>query len=202
MPTAPGYATCAYELRHSTMSRSAFITFGVDPTDTDPNTVANKLQLQFATAGSLFSVIDSSVTMVKVRVSMGTDGSEDLVGENTTPVACTKTVNSSPPNVAALVHKRTARGGRRGRGRMYIPWVVDASATSENGALFGTNRTAIANAVDVWRLAVTSNVGIPVLLHRPSKPGTAHPTTPGPPNDIVSWYVDPLVATQRRRLGR
>lgn len=202
MPTAPGFANCSYELKHNGLTRTAFITFGVDPTDTDPVLIAGKLKTAFAQPGSLFAVIDSNVTMVSTRVSLGTDGSEDLVGIDATPVACIRSLSSLPANCACLVHKITARGGRRGRGRMYIPWCCGSGTTNEAGGLDPTDYTAVANVVDVWKNDVATRVGPVVLLHRPSAPGTEHPTTPGPPNIVTTYRVDTTVATQRRRLGR
>lgn len=202
MPTAPGYANCAYELKHGSMTRSAFITFGINPTDTDPVLIANKLANSFAHPGSLFSVIDDGVTLVSTRVSLGTDGTEDIVGASSTLVACSRAMTSHPPNCAVLVHKLTARGGRRGRGRWYIPWAGNWAGANEAGAIAPGDITAVSAACTVWHNDVTSDIGPPVVLHRPSAPGTEHPTTPGAPNQITGYRVDPLTGTQRRRIGR
>jgi hypothetical protein len=202
VPTAPGFATCSYELKHTLMTRSAFLTFGVDPSGTDPNAIAVSLASAFAGTGSLFSCIDNGVTLQNTRVSLGTDGGADIVGASPTVVACTKSLGSLPPNSAALVHKVTARGGRRGRGRMYIPWCISSGTVSEAGTLVAADITAIQNAVDAWRTAL-NGLSLPlVLLHRPSLPEVVPPTIPGPPDVVTSMRVDPLVATQRRRLGR
>ena len=203
MPTPPGFATCSYELRHSTMSRSAFVTFGVDPSGTDPNTIASQCRTTFALATGFFSIIDNGVSLVSTRVSLGTDGSEDLVGIDTTVVAGGRSLASTPANTAALVHKRTARGGRRGRGRMYIPWSLATTTVSEAGVVTPAEVTVITTAMTNWLTAMAaSGPGPVVLLHRPSLPGTLHPSTAGPPNVVTSMSCDALVATQRRRLGR
>jgi hypothetical protein len=202
MATPAGYADCSYELKHTLMTRSAFLTFGCDPTATDPNSVATGLSAAFAAAGSLFQAIDSNVQLTRTRVSLGTDGGEDLVGVSSQVVACTNNLNSPPANCAVLVHKTTARGGRRGRGRMYIPWACTSAALTENGSIAASDITKVNNAVAAWLAAVSGTVGPVVLLHRPSLPGVAHPSTPGPPNNVTGTNVDPVIATQRRRLGR
>lgn len=201
MPTAPGFATCSYELRHSLLTRSAFITFGIDPPGTDVQGMADAIQAAFATAGSLLVCIDSNVTMVASRVSYGTDGAADLVGQNNVTVACTNTGSSLPPNVAVLVHKRTARGGRRGRGRMYLPWAA-ATTTPESGATLSADIARVSSAFTIWRTHLAANAGPLVLLHRPSAPGVEHPTAAGAPDPVTAHTVDTIVATQRRRLGR
>ena len=202
MPTAPGFAHCSYELRHASMSRSAFITFAIDPVETNPQTLATTLNGVYNATGSLKACIDSSVTMVGCRVALGTDGIEDLTGFATTSVVGGFVGSTTPPNCATLVHKRTARGGRRGRGRMYIPWSISASTVTENGTLAAADMTRVNDAFATWFAALTSGPGPLVILHKPSKPGTERPTTPGAPNVVTSFSVDPLIGTQRRRLGR
>jgi hypothetical protein len=148
------------------------------------------------------SIIDSQVQLQSTRVALGTDGSEDIIGTSPQLVACTSAGTSGPPNVALLVHKRSARGGRRGRGRMYIPWAKGSTNITEAGVFQAADLTAVNAAVAAWATAVNASVGPIVLLHRPSSPGTVHPTTPGAPNVVTSFVADPLVGTQRRRLGR
>lgn len=203
MATPPGFALCSYELKHSLMSRSAFLTFGVDPSGTDPNAVATQVRAAFTAPSSLASVIDANVTLQNTRVSLGTDGGEDIVGADQTTFACTKGQSSAPANCAVLVHKRTARGGRRGRGRMYLPWACSVTTLTEAGGIAAADISAIQAAVTVWLASMSSGVGPVVLLHRPSSPDIqGPPTTPGSPNVVTSMTVDPLIATQRRRLGR
>lgn len=202
MPTPPGYADCSYELKHASLSRAAFITFGVDVVETDPAAVATALVGAFAAPGSLFAIIDTNVTMVRARASLGTDGGEDNVGVSVTSSSCNYSGTTIWANTSALVHKRSTRGGRRGRGRMYIPWCLPTSGVSEVGVITGAEVTRIQNGVNAWMAALSSGAGPLVLLHRPSNPGTAHPTTPGVPNNVTAMVVDPLVGTQRRRLGR
>ena len=203
MATPPGFALCSYELKHGSMSRSAFLTFGCDPTLTSPIDVAILVKGAFTAAGSLASIIDSNVQLQNTRVSLGTDGNEDIVGSDPTTAPCTKALSSLPANCAVMVHKRTTRGGRRGRGRMYLPWTIASSSVTEVGGLLAGDVTTIQNACNAWLTAMNSAVGPVVLLHRPSSPDIqGPPSTPGSPNVVTQLVVDPLIATQRRRLGR
>jgi hypothetical protein len=200
--TPPGYALCSYELKHSLQSRSAYLTFGVDCSATDPTTVASNVRAAFITPGSLFSIIDDNVTLQNTRVSLGTDGAEDIVGSNPTTAVCTRGISSLPANCAVLMHKQTARGGRRGRGRMYIPWANSVTAVGEGGALSVPEVAQLQLAVNVWFNHLSTGNNPLVVLHRPST-GTIGPgTAPGAPNVVTAVTIDPLVATQRRRLGR
>jgi hypothetical protein len=85
---------------------------------------------------------------------------------------------------------------------MYIPWAASVTLVTESGTIGAADVTKVQNAVNAWRTSVNSLAGPVVLLHRPSSPGTIRPSTPGPPNEVTGMVVDPLIATQRRRLGR
>lgn len=196
MPTPPGYADCSYEYRQTGLTRPAYITFGVDPTDTDPALIAGSLQAAWAATGSLKSITDSSVTMSAVRVSLGTDGTGDLVTVLATNQAGGMASLTVPPNVAVLIHKSTSRGGRRGRGRMYLPWSVQSTQVDEGGQIVGSQVTIITTALGVWKTQLSTLACPLVLLHGPGK--TALPA----PDPVLSMSTDRLVATQRRRLGR
>jgi hypothetical protein len=141
--------------------------------------------------------MDSTVSLTATRVSLGTDGSADLVYVLSASVAGGGgSMVSAPPNCAVLVKKSTDLGGRRGRGRMYIPWCVLGVNISEAGVIAGASVTSIQNAVNAWRTALTTRAVPLVLLHRPGKSALA------PPSPVTGLAVDNRVATQRRRVGR
>lgn len=95
---------------------------------------------------------------------------------------------ASPPQVAVLVRKVTAFGGRSQRGRFYLPGVRDASVV-DGGLLDGTEAVDWADAVNSWFAEMTTAGLPPVLLHN----GSSDPTP------ILSFDVQSRVATIRRR---
>lgn len=102
------------------------------------------------------------------------------------------------PNTAVLCRKRTARGGRQGRGRFYVP----VGLTGENnitavGVLLETVRAQLQTDLEAWRTAVAATNFDLQLLHGEPLVGVAPP-----PDPITAFEVDTLVATQRRRLRR
>lgn len=106
-----------------------------------------------------------------------------------------------PQNVAVLIHKNTARAGVRFRGRMYIPSVAEQSVNSV-GALDAAWQATYQAIADTWQAdledAVSTGLDQLVLLHEPS---TAPVPSPVPaPTPITTMFVDPIAATQRRRL--
>lgn len=202
MPTPPGFADIAIQITHIGLSRPAYLTFGIDPTATDPQNIASSIAETLNEALSIKTLIDQECVFSEVRVSLGTDGTEDLVGGLTTNVACTLGGTALPPNCALLVHKRTARGGRRGRGRLFIPWGAGETAVDEAGIISASHMGIATSALEFWRTSLASAQCPMVLLHQPSAPGTEHPTAPGAPNVVTALTPDKLISTQRRRLGR
>jgi hypothetical protein len=196
MPTAPGYADITVGLRHALMSRHAALTFGVQPSATDPITVCNNVASAVLGATGLEAMMDNDVTITTIRASLGTDGSEDIVGETSHNTICDGVFAAPPPNVAVLLHKRSTRGGRRGRGRMFVPWAMSEGDVDEVGNVATARVTQLQNLANSFLAALTT-YGVPmVILHNPGK------TVQGAPNVVTSLTVDRLVATQRRRLGR
>ena len=95
------------------------------------------------------------------------------------------------PNVAFLLKKGTALGGRRNRGRLYLPGVTEG-AVDQGGFLTGS----WAADLSVAGASVLSQLGgddIPmVVLH----------DGPGTPTQVQTLLCDARVATQRNRLRR
>lgn len=106
--------------------------------------------------------------------------------------------NVFPQNTAFLVHKNTGLGGRHNKGRWYLPGAFE-SLVSPTGVVDATYlagyNTSLATLRDAY-YAATEVLAV-VLLHNPR---TADPT-PAPTN-LLSLTLDPVVATQRRRLRK
>jgi hypothetical protein len=196
MAVPRGFADVSVQLQHALLPRPAFITFGVDPTDTDPVTVAAKVDLAINAAGSLKSRFDNSVTIGPITARLGTDGSGDLVGISASTAPGGSGGSSVPPNVSVLVHKRSGMGGRRGRGRMYLPWWLQIADCDEKGAISPTSIGFMQTTVNTFLAALTTNSVPMVLLHNPGR------SPSGPPTPVTNLTVDATVGTQRRRLGR
>lgn len=95
----------------------------------------------------------------------------------------------APPNTAALIEKVTVLGGRKGRGRMYVPGIADANVEVD-GSLTPAFRTQVGSQATDFLNALDTD-GIPMtLLHNDS---TA-------PSLVTALQADARAATQRRRL--
>lgn len=196
MAIQPGLAEVSVQIRHTLLSRPAFITFGVDPTSTDPVSVAASVDLALNAAGSLTSRLDNNCTIGPITARLGQDGGEALVGISALTAVGGSGGSSVPPNVAVLVHKRSARGGRRGRGRMYLPWWAQIADVDEKGSIASGTISFMQTCMNTFLSQLTTRNVPMYILHEPGR------TTPGASDLVTNLTVDPVVATQRRRLGR
>lgn len=191
-----GFALCATALAHSTVVRPAFITYGVSSAFfSDDVALANAVQT--ATYNALKALIDTNVTFGPTTVRVGHGAAEPTVGVSTgVPPLGTRAGTSPSPNVAILCSKLTSRGGRRGRGRTYLPWAVSTTDIQESGALISAWVTTVNTALASWKSGLAA-ASIPmVLLHSEGE------SPAGAPNEVTSMVCSPLVGTQRRRMGR
>jgi hypothetical protein len=99
------------------------------------------------------------------------------------------------PNSAYLIHKNTAFGGRKGRGRMYWPGCY-GPAIDDAGALAPATVTALTADFATWYTALAGLNLQPALLHSESVDESVLPYA------ITSFTVDSHIGTQRRRLRR
>lgn len=189
-------AAVTVPLKHSALARSAVITFGVNTnSDSNGQDMVNILQANVATF--LNGLVDSEVTIGPTVMRRN----EGVASEPHVYVAASTNVGgrsgeSQPPNVALLIHKVTGRGGRAGRGRMFIPWGLAESEVVDVGTLTSAAVTKVNTALAAF-IDEMEGDDLPLLLFH--NEGTAGGDEP---NQITSMRCDPRVGTQRRRMGR
>lgn len=191
----PGYAQVTVPLAHVAVSRAAAVVFGVDAGgQPDPDLLADSVQARFNTAFG--GIIDSNVTIGPTRVVVGQDGGENTQGAASGQVAGTRTGETVTPQVAVLFKKRSNRGGRRGSGRMYLPFALNETDVTEAGTLTSATVTANNTRGATFLSGLAADSTELVILHSVGQ------TTPGLPNVVTTLVCDPICATQRRRLVR
>jgi hypothetical protein len=98
----------------------------------------------------------------------------------------------APPNVAILVKKSTAFGGRQNRGRFYWP-CPNEQGISNTGLLTSDYWTNLQEGWESFRQDI-ADAGYPIVILHSKESITS---TPRP---VTRLSVDTKVATQRRRL--
>jgi hypothetical protein len=155
----------------------------------------------------LVGAFGNQVTIGPVDVLIG-DGTDVPDEATSTGAKGTGTVTDPivPSNVALLVKKTNGRGGKKNRGRMYLPWALAENKVDELGNI---DATILAGLQTAFTAMVTSLAAADVTLAIANKTlvvggdGKKHVTHIGlAVQPVTQLTVEGVVATQRRRLGR
>jgi hypothetical protein len=199
MATFPGFAHCQVRLTHADDVGDEYnITYGISvPNGATDQEIANLQFSHFAAAWA--DQFDTSITIQGVTCYFGhTPPDADTIAESQNTVRPgERDMSSLPANCSVLVKKVTGVGGRKNRGRNFFPFVIAEGDVTEVGVVGAARLANLQNAADIWLDQLdTGGVGglaTPMyILHS----GNEIPT---PVSNLV---VDPIIATQRRRLRR
>lgn len=162
---------------------------------------ATAIQAEYALAGGAYIAgqMMPDWQFTGVSVSAGAVGGAS-VAEMISPVTGTNAggLNGPPVNCAVLMTKHTLLGGRRGRGRAYLPACnVAESEISTAGRITGNYVTILGNAQQSCLLDLEGAGYIPMLLHSES---LVNPGPVPPPTRVTGISIASVLATQRRRM--
>jgi hypothetical protein len=117
-----------------------------------------------------------------------------VIGSAASGVVGTSAITCCPLNTAILVNKSTARGGRRGRGRMFWPAMFVAEGNVGAAGTIAAPQLATLNTLfqDTHTALLSTNYP-PFLLHDVSEVA---------PDGVQNWLIQSKVATQRTRLRK
>lgn len=216
IPAGAGIAS--FEVDNAYDTGPMFITLGVRPSVAPWGDLHTKvLRVMFGRHIMPNLGIAQKFRGVTARIRQDGGGDDIWVSSQTPEIAGGVAQSILPQNSAFLARKITARAGRRGRGRWFVPGVpensVDDGGTLTAGAVTAMN-TALANFLagitapdPADGLAVT-----PLVLHgnashseRSTGGGITTITitqgAAGPlPDVITAMTIDPRIGSQRRRL--
>jgi len=160
----------------------------------DPSVDASEVDVILRATGRPFATANFSSDYRYLGVEcMRMTATGPITGVATQNILGTKSAQAAPPNVSVLIQKNTARGGRKGKGRMFTPFMFTSRTNIDAaGVISGSDVTTIQSLwASAFTALATSDV-VPVLLHSDGST----------PDLITSITVKSLVATQRRRLHR
>lgn len=195
----PGFAEVALQLRHTSDPDPWYITHGVD-SHTFGGDYDAVGQLVVTYWGDFITdLLSNDVTLTGVKLTIGQDAGDNLIVFFPANVQGTSPSARLPQNCALLIDKGTLLGGRKGRGRFFVPGLLAESNVNSVGVIDGTYLAGIQDACDT----VLSNFNdgldplepLPmVLLHNDYGSLTPNPTA------ITRLTAQNLISTQRRRL--
>lgn len=176
-----------------------------------PAVIGTRIQAAISGSG-IMTLIPNTITAATVTVKVGPDSTGPAT---VVPVGVTggATPGSAPPSDVGrswLIHKATAQGGRRGRGRMFFPGLTENNVDGA-GNIAPAAVTAFQEEVtDFYELLQSNNIDMylehfdatewQLINGRPRRvpiPGSA----PNP-NPVTGLTVESVTASQRRRVRR
>lgn len=200
-------ALVEFPLAHSSVAHTALLTMAFHDTSSglSAQSIADALQTAFNT--NMAGEFDDEVTLLKPEVVLG-DGTDvptvaTAAGDT---VAGTNAITAPMPTAALLWKKITALGGRKNRGRNYIPWCCSEAHVDEAGRVDATVTDAVR---DQMQLFVSDAAGADLALVIANRTyaidvdtGKRYVSayTIGPV--VNQTFVEQYMATQRRRMPR
>lgn len=195
----PGFAQAALQFRHTSDPDPWYITYGFDGSGliSDPPEVGAIIGSYWA--DFIDDLVSSDVTCTGVKLTIGQDAADNLVVFVPLNIAGGSPSARLPQNCALLVDKSTQLGGRKGRGRFFIPGVLAESEVSSVGVIDSTYLAGIQIAcnqvLNAHNDGINPDPPVPmVLLHNADGADTPVPTP------ITLLTAQQLISTQRRRL--
>lgn len=188
-----GYAQSVFEFSCSGTSHRPTFTMGMNgPPDTTASEIASVCAIAITAVGSLCTAATMILgwSFVGVNTTLETE-SGPMVGSASASVIGTGAADALPINCALLVNKITTRGGRKGRGRFFLPpFTVAEGGVNNVGTIASGDITALQAKLENFLTGLLTPGFNPVLLH---EDGSL-------PNEIVDLILQPTIATQRRRM--
>lgn len=188
-----GFAQVNYRFAGSALPTGAEVTCGLalgtftgTPTDS-----ANTARGAFV--GSILTRLSNGISLTQTTVKWG-PGDTGPTGISSVAAAGGLGTSGASPAVCYLVRKLTLDGGRAGRGKMFLPGVVEGDVGSD-GAILPASAALMNTELDDFLAALIAGNLQAVLLHGPDSPYST-------PSGIVDMVVDGFAGTQRRRQRR
>ena len=197
----PGYAQVLVGIKHVSAVRSMAVTYGVDISAAGGNLsdVADTQQAALAAVGGLLAETDSSYTYTNIIIRSGSDPGPGPVFEKSVNLPGGTAGETPPVNTALLVRKVTPFGGRRNRGRFYWPGLVQDASVDELGVVTPARVTSLQSDFNTFRNNLETGLSATEV---PTPMVILHDVTEGAvlPTDVTGLIVQPVMATQRRRM--
>jgi hypothetical protein len=194
-----GYYAWSLRFSGAGLPLGAFVTgCGSNPNAYTAAAIAGLVRSKWATL--LMPQLSGTVTLTDSYARLGDSNNlgPSFIETGSTPGSGTADGTSSA--VCYLAKLTTIIGGRRGRGRWFIPGATENEVTAA-GAVASGKVTAMNTALNGFRAELAA-AGIPLAVgHRYDfVPGV--PLVGLPPSEVISIVCDSRVATQRNRQRR
>lgn len=199
MATPPvGFINATFVLTYSGVLRECTWSMGFEADDfatLGPGAMAAEIRAEWIGSGRPYNsaAMVTGWTFAGVRVTkMLVDG--PLTGESINPVVGGFAGTPVPINTTMLFRKNTSGGGRRNKGRAYVPSTVLTEASVDGAGVINPGNMAGTQALFTTALTATIAAGY--------EPRLFHTEAPFTPTVIDTFTLESQMATQRRRMRR
>ncbi len=190
IPTGFALARIRFILDGAQHDPQVIIGYQVVDTTGNADTHCNQL---FSNWAPLLASSSNQLTLQDVTNVENVGGVLTEGHSNNTPVVGSSTSAPVPANTSILVHKTTGLIGRHFRGRMYWPGLPTNGTDPSGSSLNSTSVSSLQVLFDTARAGMETLLLPMYLLHR---------STVVPPTHVIDLHVEPLLATQSRRLRK
>jgi len=204
-----GYGQVTHLFSGVGMPNGAAVVYGVEDINLTETPTAAATILHDAFGDTLLTSMPLEVNLVTTIYKRGPD-EDGPSGSFTFTRAGGDTDNAGTPGIAYLIHKQTALGGRRGRGRMYLPGIGEGDVT-QAGLVTSTKQENLNTQAGLFLVRLSTDDFPMVLLHNPSthweivngQPRRIPDAGAIPaPTPVTALVASGVVASQRRRQRR
>jgi hypothetical protein len=201
------FGLVSYELALDNDPERMFVTLGVEVIAPESFTgLAALLWTGFATTA--LTLMGAGYSLEAVQVDGQADG-DPVIDEWVQSQLTASTDEPTPQNSAYLIRKRSASSAKGKSGRMYLPGIPEDFVTP-NGMIEPAQLTAVRATVQDWFEDIQGTTGVanialfhndPLIRHDPDTGERIEVPNPDPdPDTVVAFFLEPQIATQRRRL--
>lgn len=196
----PGYGLAAFTLTGPAGTQPYITTCGVDldAAGGDWEQAANSAFAAFAQ--EVCPYINDALTLDRVQLTVGSDGPGGSVDSTLPPEPCGATGAFAPTAMSAIIRKQTANLGRTGRGRFFMPGVLQETWVEDNGQISTDGITALSTMAVNFYGALSEGSDDP-LFSTPLPPVLLHSEGDiQPPTVITAFSVTNVVGWIRGRI--
>ena len=193
----PGFGLAAWVMSSSEGTEPFVTTMGVDLSGYggDYQEAANNAMEAYA--NSVMPETDSDLTLERCTLTVGADGPLGSIDSNHAAFDGQRSAVGLPWSLSLIARKGTAVLGREGRGRMFIPGVINHSEVGQGGNVSSSRATALATMLNTFLDYLQNGDG--VLMSAPVPPVLLH-TSATVPTPVTSLTPAPLVGWVRKRI--
>lgn len=186
-----GYAQVNLIFQGDAVPRGAQLTFGVDNQVLDLTPVNVAAAVYTAWEDTLQTVTLDTLILSAIKVK---EGPNDVGPEGTFPynLAGAQTASAESPQVALIVTKQSVLGGKKNRGRWFLP-AVRESYVDDSGEVDPTGGGVIQTQLTAFGAALAT-ADLPMVI--------LHNDVLDTPTAVVSLDLTSKAGSQRRRLRR